>query len=217
MPCIQYNIQSSNFIFIKTLDLTEFRDYGNFQDWHTIALKQLMGLSKFQALILDMPPSRFGESGMEVEPANVENRMYRITTKKAAKSQMKAQKAHSKIPGQCKHENCQLQTLVTQSTVMEDSSIASTPKSQQPCVFEMKNKNDTQVIKKYNSLIDYERFNIRHENTNKLKGCFEKDNIIGQIHLSSFAIRIKSLVTEFTYFENVKIDAWEDFCGYMKK
>ena len=100
---------------------------------------------------------------------------------------------------------------------MEDSSIASTPKRQQPCVFEMKEKGESQVVKKYNSLMDYERFNFRHENTNKLKGCFEKDNMIGQIHLSSFGIRIKSLVTEFTYFENVKIDAWEDFCGYMKK
>lgn len=35
------------------------------------------------------------------------------------------------------------------------------------------------VILKYNSLMDYERFNFRHENTNKLKGCFEKDNMIG--------------------------------------
>ena len=58
---------------------------------------------------------------------------------------------------------------------------------------------------------------MKHENISKLKGCFERDNVIGQIHMSSFGIRIKSLVTDFSYFENVKIEAWEDFCGYMKK
>jgi hypothetical protein len=35
--------------------------------------------------------------------------------------------------------------------------------------------------------------------------------------MSSFGVRIKSLVTDFSYFESVKLEAWEEFCGYMKK
>jgi hypothetical protein len=62
----------------------------------------------------------------------------------------------------------------------EDSCQVSTPKINQPCVFELKEKGENQVhLKKYNSLIDYERFHLRHQNISKLKGCFERDNVIG--------------------------------------
>ena len=72
-------------------------------------------------------------------------------------------------------------------------------------------------IKKYNSMQEYEDYFLRHDNVSNLKGCFEKDNNIGQIFLYSFNISIKSLVTDFCFSNNVKLDQWEDLCGFMKK
>ena len=72
-------------------------------------------------------------------------------------------------------------------------------------------------IKKYNSMEEYEGYFLRHDNVSNLKGCFEKDNTIGQISLNSFNVSIKSLVTDFSYSKNIKLDQWEDLCGFMKK
>ena len=35
--------------------------------------------------------------------------------------------------------------------------------------------------------------------------------------LSSFFINIKSLVSDYSYEKNIKLDQWIDICGYMKK
>jgi hypothetical protein len=78
----------------------------------------------------------------------------------------------------------------------------------QPCIFEFKNKcvqrGDTDYdleprIFKYNSLEDYERFHLLPQNISNLRGCFEKDGYMGQIHLNTFNLNIKSLVSNFSY------------------
>mmetsp|Transcript_5149 Transcript_5149/g.7916 ORF Transcript_5149/g.7916 Transcript_5149/m.7916 type:complete len:100 (+) Transcript_5149:3572-3871(+) len=70
----------------------------------------------------------------------------------------------------------------------------STPKLNQPCVFEMREKQELELltiendeievkpkvqIQKYNSVQDYEQFLLRHENMTDLKGCFDRDNTYG--------------------------------------
>jgi hypothetical protein len=72
-------------------------------------------------------------------------------------------------------------------------------------------------ILKYNSMEEYEEFLLKHSNVANLRGCFEKDNTIGQISLNSFNISIKSLVTDFSYNKNIKLEQWEEICGFMKK
>ena len=42
----------------------------------------------------------------------------------------------------------------------------------------MKEKGEV-ILKKYNSLVDYERYFLRHKNVSKLKGCIDKDNVVG--------------------------------------
>jgi hypothetical protein len=64
---------------------------------------------------------------------------------------------------------------------------------------------------------EYEGYFLRHDNISNLTGCFEADNTIGQITLNSFNVSIKSLVTDFSYSKNIKLDQWEDLCGFMKK
>lgn len=72
-------------------------------------------------------------------------------------------------------------------------------------------------IHKYTSIEDYNQFSFRIENIGSLNGCFDKDNVLGQIKLSSFSIGIKSLVSDFSYKKNMNLDQWMDICGYMKK
>jgi|TARA_B110000305_G_C19423901_1_gene632448 hypothetical protein len=64
---------------------------------------------------------------------------------------------------------------------------------------------------------DYEEYNLLHQNVSNLRGCFDRDNTFGQIHLSTFNITIKSLVTNFVYTKNIKLDKWIELTGYMKK
>ena len=74
-----------------------------------------------------------------------------------------------------------------------------------------------QFILKYNSVSDYLEFPLRLKNISNLKGCFERDNVIGQIHLSSFNVSIKSLGgCGFSYKKNLYLDNWMDICGFMK-
>jgi len=72
-------------------------------------------------------------------------------------------------------------------------------------------------IQRYLSLKDYENHFLLLENVSDLKGCFEKDGVLGQIRLSTFNISIKSLVTDFAYSKNLKISQWAEICGYMKR
>ena len=96
----------------------------------------------------------------------------------------------------------------------------------QCCIFEMREKNykisDTEHvvqknIHKYNSLDNYNEFWLKNENIANLQGCFEKDNNVGQIQLSTFNISIKSLVTSFSYSKNLTLNQWEDISGFFKK
>ena len=48
------------------------------------------------------------------------------------------------------------------------------------------------IIKKYNSLTHMRAERYLNAKA-KLKGCFERDGIIGQIKLKSFSIKVKSL------------------------
>ena len=50
-----------------------------------------------------------------------------------------------------------------------------------------------------------------------MKGVFDKDNIFGQIHLYSFTVSIKSLITNFSYEKYISLDQWQELCGFMKK
>ena len=60
-------------------------------------------------------------------------------------------------------------------------------------------------ILKYNSLDDYDRFYLQTQNISNLRGCFEKDGFMGQIHLNTFNLNIKSLVSNFSYQKNFKL------------
>jgi len=72
-------------------------------------------------------------------------------------------------------------------------------------------------IHKYNSIEDFNQYSFKIEQIGNLRGCFDKDNNLGQIRLSSFSINIKSIVTDFQYKYVMKLDQWMDICGYMKK
>lgn len=91
----------------------------------------------------------------------------------------------------------------------------------QPCIFEMNEKTfaDGANIKihKYTSIENFNQFSFKVENIGSLYGCFDRDNTLGQIKLSSFSIGIKSLVSDYSYKKNMKLDQWMDICGYMKK
>lgn len=81
----------------------------------------------------------------------------------------------------------------------------------------MTEKPISSKIIKYNSMQDYEEYHLLHQNVSNLRGCFDRDNTFGQIKLSTFNIQIKSLVTNFLYSKNIKLDQWIDLTGYMKK
>ena len=76
-------------------------------------------------------------------------------------------------------------------------------------------KDKTSV--RYKSLEYYNTFCIQPDNVGSLKGCFIKDNTVGQISLSSFSISIKSLVSDFGFVKNLKLSQWTDMAGFMKK
>ena len=143
-------------------------------------------------------------------------------------------KMHSYVPGQCKHtrisqerdkERLRQMGYLPEETKPEsvkdfDSVISlkneknQTQKIFQPCIFEVKQKciqkGDTDYdlepsILKYNSLDDYDRFYLQTQNISNLRGCFEKDGYMGQIHLNTFNLNIKSLVSNFSYQKNFKL------------
>ena len=53
MPCIEYSILSKNFTFLKTLTVSDLRDYLDcgFQSWDELLLKQCMQYRKFNELL----------------------------------------------------------------------------------------------------------------------------------------------------------------------
>ena len=64
---------------------------------------------------------------------------------------------------------------------------------------------------------DFLMYPVHTKNMGEASGCFDLENTVGQMHLSSFTISIKSLVTDFSYFRSMKLDQWVEVCGFMKK
>lgn len=90
----------------------------------------------------------------------------------------------------------------------------------EPCIFELKEKNGLDgkhsKILRYSSVKDYQEAFCRPENMRKLKGCFEKDGNTGLVHLSSFRLSIKSLVSDFAYLDNLNFSEWRNIAGFLK-
>jgi hypothetical protein len=53
MPCIEYSILAKNFTFLKTLTISELREYLDcgFQSWDEILMKHCMQYRKFNELL----------------------------------------------------------------------------------------------------------------------------------------------------------------------
>ena len=51
----------------------------------------------------------------------------------------------------------------------------------------------------------------------KLRGCFDKQGIIGNIQLKSFQLKIKGLENSFDYKESIDFENWQKYLKFMRK
>lgn len=50
-----------------------------------------------------------------------------------------------------------------------------------------------------------------------LRGCFDRDGIIGTLELKSFALKIKGLESGLDFKEQISFQKWKDLVKFMKK
>lgn len=148
---------------------------------------------------------------------------------------------HSMVPGQCCHKESldkvrdsknKLQKLSQERPFLDaylqenqDKKLTASvnPKVDasngrgQPFIFEMINKEGRDTIVKYKTLETFNQFPCMMKHLGQLNACVLRDNQIGKVILSSFCVSIKSLVTNYKYQKNFKLNQWIDICGYMKK
>lgn len=158
--------------------------------------------------------------GREKEPPSIDIINKRLSTKASERAQQAMRLSHSRIPGQCTHKD----SVKIKEPAAESQLSVISPRvpdmTTEPCIFELKEKNGLDgkhsKIMRYTSVKDYEAAFCKPENMRKLKGCFQKDGVSGQINLSSFRLSIKSLVSDYAYQNNLNFSEWRNIAGFLK-
>eukprot|EP00347_Sterkiella_histriomuscorum_P001867 403370376 len=188
LPSIEFSVPSKHLMLRKFLSSLELQEYFD------------VGFQNWDEILIRQFQlhSKFTElvSGNNMKKSIMLGSSYGVTLNKQLK---KSDKKHS-----------------DSSDDEKDSKIKqekSTEEKQEIYLFSQTPGIETQFFK---SISDYQNQKIL-KSTQQMKGCFDREGIIGSIQLKTFNLKIKSLQNSNEFKEKLHLDDWSTIIKFMKK